>query len=75
MEQRPLLTISGLRGIWGNTLNQEVTLKYIRAFVVFIKEESGKEKLTVLVGRDGRESGMEIKKVVLEENKFHTGSN
>jgi len=67
MPIKPELNVSGYRGIWGQTLNEEVVSKYTRAFTRFAKEESGKEKPTILIGRDGRESGPEIKKIIIKE--------
>src|SRR3989338_8184420 len=67
MPIKPELNVSGYRGIWGQTLNEEVVSKYTRAFARFAKEESGKEEPTILIGRDGRESGPEIKKIIIKE--------
>jgi phosphomannomutase len=67
MPLKPELNVSGYRGIWGETLTDEIVSKYTRAFFLFTKEDSGKEKPTILIGRDGRESGPEIRKVILRE--------
>ncbi|MCX6751422.1 MAG: hypothetical protein NT161_01500 [Candidatus Nomurabacteria bacterium] len=69
MPIKPELNVSGYRGIWGETLTNEIVLKYTHAFVLFTKEESKKENPTILIGRDGRESGLEIKKIILKELK------
>jgi phosphomannomutase len=70
MPIQPRLTVSGYRGIWGQTfLNDEVVTKYTRAFVRFTKEDLKKEKLIILIGRDGRESGPEIAKIIIRELK------
>ena len=61
------LNVSGYRGIWGQTLDLVIATQYTRAFAKFTKEESGEDQPTILVGRDGRESGTEIKKTVLSE--------
>ncbi|MFA5999871.1 MAG: hypothetical protein WC783_02735 [Candidatus Paceibacterota bacterium] len=61
------LNVSGYRGIWGQTLDQAIVAKYSRAFASFTKEDSQKENPTILVGRDGRESGPEIKKIIIPE--------
>jgi phosphomannomutase len=61
------LNVSGYRGIWGDTLTDEIAGGFARAFSSFTKEKSGKESPTILVGRDGRESGPEIKKTVIRE--------
>ena len=67
MPMKPEFNVSGYRGIWGQTLNDEIVTKYTKAFAYFTKEESGKENLTILIGRDGRESGPEIKKIIIKE--------
>lgn len=67
MPLKPELNVSGYRGVWRKTLTEEIVLKYTRAFLLFTKEDSGKEKPTILIGRDGRESGPEIKKVIIKE--------
>ncbi len=64
---QPKLNVSGFRGIWGKTLTDEVASKYTRAFTRFVKEDSKKENPTILIGRDGRESGPEIRSVIIRE--------
>jgi phosphomannomutase len=66
MEKRKL-NVSGYRGVWGENLNKEIVSGYIRAFAQFVKEDSKKENPTVLIGRDGRESGPEIKNIIISE--------
>jgi len=80
MSEKRKLNVSGYRGIWGDTLNDEIVSKYTRAFAKFTKEEmkkparnafsiadAGGENPTILIGRDGRESGPEIKKIIIRE--------
>ncbi len=67
MEFKQRINVSGYRGIWGDTLTKEVVILYTRAFVTFLKTK--KENPTVLIGRDGRESGPEIREVILNELK------
>ncbi len=58
---QPTLQVTGYRGIWGESLTAEIAQKYARAFGQFIKaEDPNKEKPTILIGRDGRESGPAI---------------
>lgn len=64
---KPKLTVSGYRGVWGDSLNGEITKRFSQAFAFFIKEKTGKDNPTILLGRDGRESGPEIKKIIIEE--------
>lgn len=69
MQHVPKLNVSGYRGIWGETLTVEIARGYARAFALFTKDSSNRESPTILIGRDGRESGPEIKKVIIEELK------
>ncbi len=65
MSQQPKLTVSGYRGIWGESLTAEIARMYARAFVLLLREKN--ENPTILLGRDGRESGPEIKEAIIEE--------
>ena len=67
MTIKPKLQVTGYRGIWGDTLNPEIVKKFTKAFGEFTKEDVKKENPTILIGRDGRESGLEIKKIIIEE--------
>ena len=65
MEKRKL-NVSGYRGIWGESLTKEITENFVKAFGTLIKETSlSSETPTILIGRDGRESGPEIKKIII----------
>lgn len=59
------LNVSGYRGVWGDTLTKEIVILYTRAFVSFLKEKT--EKPIILIGRDGRESGPEIRDIIINE--------
>lgn len=61
------LNVSGYRGVWRESLTEEIVKNYAHAFALFTKESTGKENPTILVGRDGRESGPQIKEVILRE--------
>ncbi len=61
---KPLLTVSGFRGIWGETLNETVACDYARAFGALMQKRGGKK---VLVGRDGRTSGPALAEAVIRE--------
>jgi phosphomannomutase len=65
MENKPKLTVSGYRGIWGESLTPTIVENYTKAFIEFVKENINNNP-TILIGRDGRESGPEIKKVLIE---------
>lgn len=61
------LNVSGYRGVWGETLNDEIVSLYTRAFVKFTKEDTKKENPFILIGRDGRENGPAIREIVIRE--------
>ncbi|NVO04277.1 MAG: hypothetical protein HXX09_16410 [Bacteroidetes bacterium] len=65
MENKPKLTVSGYRGIWGDTLNHEIVENYTKSFIKFVKENINNNP-TILIGRDGRESGPEIKDTIIK---------
>jgi len=67
MENKQRINVSGYRGIWGDTLSKEVVILYTHAFVSFLKEKTNNP--TILIGRDGRESGPEIRETILNELK------
>lgn len=54
MGQEPKLTVSGYRGIWGKSLDEQIVFNFASAFGKMIKEGGGKK---ILVGRDARQSG------------------
>jgi phosphomannomutase len=61
------LNVSGYRGVWGESLNEEIVKNYAIAFALFTKEATKKESPTILIGRDGRASGPIIKEIILKE--------
>lgn len=61
-------TISGYRGVWGESITPTIAKKLTHAYAVWIKEQGGTR---VLVGRDGRTSGLEIEAVVVETLVSH----
>jgi len=67
MPIKPKLEVTGYRGIWGESLTPEIVEKYGKAFAQFIKEDSGKNSPIILIGRDGRESGILIAKILIKK--------
>jgi phosphomannomutase len=67
MQPKPKLQVTGYRGIWGESLTEDIVRGYTKAFAQFTKEDVKKDNPTILIGRDGRESGGDIKKIVIEE--------
>lgn len=70
MSHKPQLTVSGFRGIWGETLTCDIACKYSQAFLHLLKDE-GCLSPVILIAYDGRESGTDIKRSLLDffENK------
>lgn len=64
MKIEPKLTVSGYRGIWGESLTPEIVENFVKAFIKFTKETNTKP--TILLGRDGRESGPAIKETIIK---------
>ena len=65
MQTEPKLTVSGYRGVWQVSLTNEVVENYTLAFIKFIKENIN-DNPTILIGRDGRESGPVIKETIIK---------
>jgi phosphomannomutase len=63
MINKPQLTVSGYRGIWGESLTEDIVINYTKAFVQFVKENINQNPI-ILLGCDGRESGPKIKKII-----------
>lgn len=63
MSQDIKFTISGLRGVWGENLTEEVAKTYIKAFACFLEKRNAKK---VIIGRDSRFSGPIISKIAEE---------
>lgn len=65
MPIKPMFTVSGYRGIWGESLTEEIAIKYAHAFAKFLIEDQGKDNPTILIGRDGRQSGPTIRSAII----------
>lgn len=58
---KPRLTVSGYRGIWGDTLNEQITFEFGLAFAKAIKNSvNNKKKLRVIIGQDARKTGKKM---------------
>ncbi|PRP84526.1 hypothetical protein PROFUN_05861 [Planoprotostelium fungivorum] len=55
-----MVTISGIRGIIGDTFTPQVVLKYVSAFATLLNKRGG----TIVVGRDSRVSGPWVLNIV-----------
>ena len=64
---QPELKVTGYRGVWGESLNEDISISFATAFALFTKSDSGKKNPTILIGRDGRESGETIANAIIPE--------
>ncbi|HLP86838.1 MAG TPA: hypothetical protein VK153_03135 [Candidatus Paceibacterota bacterium] len=65
MKTEPKLTVSGYRGVWQVSLTDKIVENYTLAFIKFVKENINNNP-TILIGRDGRESGPVIKETIIK---------
>ncbi len=64
MAERLPLAVSGYRGIWDDTMTEEIAREYTRAFAALVKSRGGKK---LFIGRDGRASGEILIKTIARE--------
>jgi phosphomannomutase len=57
-------SISGIRGIIGDGLTPVEIVQFTSAYASFIKTESGKDRIRIIVGRDARVSGQMVSAMV-----------
>jgi phosphomannomutase len=57
-------SISGIRGIVGDGLTPSEIVRFTSAYAAFIKENTGKDRLHIVVGRDARVSGQMVSAMV-----------
>jgi len=58
------VSVSGIRGIWGESLTLEVLREYTCAFGMMLRERATGNQVKVLLGRDGRKTGPLIARYV-----------
>lgn len=63
IKPEPIVSVSGIRGIYGESLTIPVASEYALAFAQYCRKHSKSRK--IFVGRDGREKGEEISAVVI----------
>lgn len=60
-----IISVSGLRGVVGQSLTPDVAARYITAFAGQLKSVSQSPRPVVIVGRDGRDSGAVLRDVLV----------
>lgn len=67
MTGKPIISISGLRGIVGEELTAAIAAEYACAFGTFLRASNPKKKkMSVCMGRDSRPSGQMLEQAVTE---------
>lgn len=67
MTGKPIISISGLRGIVGEELTAAIAAEYACAFGTFLRASNPKKKkMSVCIGRDSRPSGQMLEQAVTE---------
>ncbi|MEX2670878.1 MAG: phosphoglucosamine mutase [Phycisphaeraceae bacterium] len=64
-DSKLMLSISGLRGIVGDSLNPEVAARFAAAVGSHFRQATGKEHPLVVLGRDSRPSGLMIEQAAI----------
>ncbi len=68
MEQKPKLSVTGYRAIWGTDLTEQIAFEYSRSYAKYCKSQGAKK---IIIGRDARTSGpiilSSVKKAFLAE--------
>lgn len=59
-----IVSISGIRGIFGSGLDPAVIVKYTAAYGEWVRRRAGQERPLVVVGRDGRVTGEVCARIV-----------
>jgi phosphomannomutase len=63
MSQQAKFAISGLRGVWGDTLTEDIARVHIEAYALFLQKHGANK---VILGRDSRKSGPIIKDIATD---------
>ncbi|MFN4217085.1 MAG: phosphoglucosamine mutase [Brevinematales bacterium] len=58
------VSVSGIRGVWGESLTVDVLREYTQAFGMMLLERASGFRVRVLMGRDGRKTGPMIAQYV-----------
>ncbi len=64
MQHALMVSISGVRGIFGRGLDPDVLVRYASAFGSWCRDESGEDRPLVVVGRDARVTGALCSRIV-----------
>ena len=60
-----IVSLSGIRGIYGKDFTESTAVKYAHAYYTFLKNKTKKSTPTIVIGTDARLSGVKISDAVL----------
>jgi phosphomannomutase len=60
-----IISVSGLRGVVGESLTPDIACRYVSAFALRLKTSITDRRPLVIVGRDGRDSGPMLRDIVV----------
>ncbi len=63
MKPQAKFSITGLRGVWGNTLNEDNARSHIEAYAIYLQKRNAKR---ILLARDSRKSGPIIQDIAID---------
>lgn len=63
MAHQAKFAITGLRGVWGDTLTEEIARAHIEAYTLFLQKHGANK---VILGRDSRHSGPIIRQIAVD---------
>ncbi len=58
-------SFSGIRGIYGKDLTESTAIKYAYSYLSFLKNKTGKNNVTLVMGMDTRQSGINLSDAIL----------
>ena len=64
-----IISISGIRGIFGKSLSSKIIFDFGRAFFSFLLQTQKDRKIKLVIGRDARKSGSKIKRQLFKAFK------
>lgn len=67
MKNQLVETFSGIKGVYGKSLTDDVAEKYARVYADYLKAKFKNGKIKFVVGSDTRKSGPELKKIFVNE--------
>src|SRR3989338_3118597 len=58
-------SFSGIRGIYGKDLNENIAVRYAYSYLSFLRNKTKKKTPTIVIGMDTRPSGQKLKEAII----------